>query len=30
MNLKIEEYEDDFEEKVKKRIKDLKQNEEEA
>ena len=29
MNLKIEEYEEDFEEKVKKRIKDLKSNEKE-
>jgi hypothetical protein len=27
MNLKIEEYEEDFEEKLKKRIKDLKSNE---
>lgn len=29
MNLKIEEYEEDFEEKVKKWIKDLKSNEKE-
>jgi len=30
MNLKIEEYEEEFEEKVKKRIKDMKVNEKEA
>lgn len=30
MNLKIEEYEDEFEEKLKKWLKELKQNENEA
>jgi len=30
MNLKIEEYEDEFDEKVKKRIKDMKINEKES